>query len=359
MDYFTIGAIVWLVVFLLLGLLKGFWKSLAAATSLILAYFASVYFASGVTEFLMDKFSSLKMGRTVWWIIATTAIFIAVSLIARLIVLAVGRSLPVINRFFDRVAGGAISVGYGSLLGAVLLWGLAFLADSWNLRQERAGEGGASRIDTSSPAVAWSRYIMSHWVNWNVKQSGGSDALAGMSAAIVESPAKVLADVQATVRSAEFKQLVQSEQVQQIVGRRDSEALQRSPEFQQLLQQPAMKELRNVIAPESSGWSEEKIARETVDIWTRVEQLKTRPEVAGLLNDPEVQSFLQGGGKISPSLISKGQELLTLLSGDISGAENLEVPRLYQWHDDDGDLHVTDEKNIPADKRSSAVPLDF
>jgi len=48
-----------------------------------------------------------------------------------------------------------------------------------------------------------------------------------------------------------------------------------------------------------------------------------------------------------------------LLSGDISGAENLEVPRLYQWHDDDGDLHVTDEKNIPADKRSSAVPLDF
>lgn len=359
MDYFTMAAIVWLAIFLLLGLLKGFWKSLAAATSLILAYFASVYLAPGLADWAAVQFASINVSRTVWWGVGATIIFIVVSLLVRLIVLGISKSLPIGPRLFDRLAGALVSVGYGAILGATLLWGLAFLAESWNLRQERMGEEVDPRLNTSSPAVTWSRQMMSRWVNWNIRQSGGSDALAGMSAAIVERPAQVMADVQATVQSAEFKELVRSENVKALVEQGNTKALQRSAEFQQLMQQPSVKQLREAIAPESGGWSETKIAQETVDIWTRVEQLKTQPEVAELLSDPEIQGFLQSGGKVTPSLINKGQKLVALLGRDVSAGENLEVPRMYQWYDDDGEMHITDEKDVPPAKKASAKVLKF
>lgn len=358
MDYFTIVTIIWLVIFLLLGLLKGFWKSLAAAISLILAYIASVYLASGMADWALEQFASVHIGQSVWWGISATIIFIVVSFVVRLIILGIGRSLPIGPPIFDRAGGALISIGYGTVLGAGLLWGLAFLADSWNLRQEQTGGQRNPKLETSSPAVVWSRRMMSHWVNWNVRQSGGSDALAGLSAAVVERPTQVMADLQATVRSPEFKELVNSEKVQTLVAQRNAGELQRSPEFQQLLQQPAVKQLRETIAPESNGWSDGKIAQETVDIWQRVERLRTQPEVAQLLNDPEIQGFLQGGGQITPALLDKGQKLLTLLGSD-AVADGVVVPRLYQWQDDDGQLHITDEKDVPPAKRSSAKPIDF
>lgn len=359
MDYFTIAAIVWLAIFLLLGLLKGFWKSLAAATSLVLAYFASTYFSSGLADWAVVQFASINISRTVWWGISATLIFIVVSLIVRLIVLGISKSLPIGPRIFDRIAGALVSVGYGAILGAALLWGVALLADSWNLRQERMGAQADPRLDTSSPAVNWSRRMMSRWINWNIRQSGGSEALAGMSTAIVESPAQVMSGMQATVQSPEFKELVRSENVKALVEQGNAEGLQRSVEFQQLMRQPAAKQLREMIAPESGGWDETKIAQETVEIWSRVEQLKSRPEVAEILNDPEIQGFLQGGGKVTPSLIDKGQKLLRLLGNDAATVENLETPRLYQWYDDEGEMHITDEKDVPPAKKSSAKVLEF
>lgn len=359
MGYFTMAAIVWLAIFLLLGLLKGFWKSLAAATSLILAYFASVYFAPGLADWAVVQFSSINIGRTVWWGVGATLIFIFVSLLVRLVVLGISRSLPIGPRLFDRLAGALVSVGYGAVLGATLLWGLAFLADTWNLRQERMGEEIDPRLNTSSPAVTWSRQMMSRWVNWNIRHSGGSEALAGISAAIVARPAQLMADVQATVQSPEFKDLVGSDSVKTLVEQRNAKALQRSEEFQQLMSQPSAKLLREAIAPESGGWSETKIAQEAIEIWTRVEQLKTQPQVAELLNDPEIQGFLQGGGKVTPSLIDKGQKLVVLLGRDAPAGESLEVPRLYQWYDDEGELHITDEKDVPSAKKASAKVLEF
>lgn len=359
MDYFTMAAVAWLAIFLLLGLLKGFWKSLAAATSLILAYFASVYFAPGLADWAVVQFASTHINRTVWFGVGATVIFILVSLIVRLVVLAVSKSLPIKLRAFDRLGGALVSLGYGAILGATLLWGLAFLADTWNLRQERMGEGVNPRLDTSSPAVTWSRRMMSRWVNWNIRQSGGSEALAGVSAAIVERPAQVMADVQAAVQSPEFKELVHSETAKALVEQRNAQALQRSPEFQELIRQPSVKKLREAIAPEAEGWSDTKIAEETVEIWARVEQLRTQPEVAELLNDAEIQGFLQDGGKVTPSLIDKGQKLVRLLGRDADVGEILEVPRLYQWYDDEGEMRITDEKDVPPGKRASATILEF
>jgi uncharacterized membrane protein required for colicin V production len=352
-DYFTMIALAWLAIFLLLGLFKGFWKSLAAATSLVLAYMASAYFASNLAEWALARFASVNIGQSVWWGISATVIFILVSFAVRLIVLGIGKSLPITLRLFDRLGGAMISLGYGAVLGAGLLWGLAFLADSWNMRQEQTGGQRNPKFDTTSPAVVWARRMMSHWVNWNIRQSGGSEALAGMSAAIVEQPAQVMAGVRTTIRSPEFKEMVSSEKVQALVAQRRTEELQHSSEFQQLLRQPAVKQLREAIAPEAGGWSDEKIAHEAVDIWQRVEQLKTRPDVAPLLNDPEIQEFFQGGGKITPSLLDKGQKLLGLLGSDEVG--DLALP--HQWPDP-YDLSA-DETEIPVEKRSAAQPVDF
>lgn len=350
MDYFLIGAIGWLAFFALWGLFTGFWRALAGAVSLVIAYWASVQFA----PMLAGRFPDWNLNPTVAWALGATVIFFVAGFIVRQLMLVLAKRLPIKNGFFNRMGGGVISAGYGAVLGVATVWGMAFLAESWNMRVEQTGAETPVRFDTSSPVVTWSRRLMGQWVNWNL-QGSESEEFAELSAAMAENPSEVLAGVRQAVQSPEFRQMSNSESVREMVRRQDAESLRQSAEFQQFVQQPAVRQLRDRIAPEGSAWNDAKIAQEFVSVWSRMEQLKSRPEVIAVLNDPEWQAFLRGEGKLTPSLLSRGQQLLALLGEE----SNVRAPELFQWHDDEGQLQVTDYAAIPETKKASAQALKF
>jgi uncharacterized membrane protein required for colicin V production len=354
LDYFLIGAIVWLAFFALWGLFTGFWRALAGTASLVLAYWASVHFAPN----LAAQFPALNLNPTLAWVLWATVIFFAVGFLVRQLTLMLAKRMPIGNAFINRVGGGVISVGYGAALGIATVWGVALLAESWNARVAQSGAQNAARFDTSSPVVIWSRRFMGQWVSWNLRGSGSAE-FAELSAAMAENPSEILADVRAAVQSPEFQQISSSAAVREMVRRQDAESLLQSAEFQQFMQQPAVRQLREKIAPQDSDRDQAEIAQKFISVWGRMEHLKTRPEVAAILNDPEWQAFLQGEGKLTPSLLARGQKLLTMLGGD-SGTPAVErAPKLFQWHDQDGQLQVTDYDAIPVDKKASAQALKF
>lgn len=350
MDYFLIGAIAWLAFFALWGLFTGFWRALAGAAGLVIAYWASIRFAPA----LAGHMTALNLNPTIEWGVAATVIFFVAGFIVRQLILMLAKRLPIGSGFINRMGGGVISTGYGAVLGVATVWGTAFLAESWNMRVAQAGAETPVRFDTSSPVVTLSRQLMRQWVGWNMRGSA-SEEFAELSAAMAESPGEILAGVRAAVQSPEFRQMSSSAAVREMVRREDAEALRQSAEFQQFVQQPAVRQLREKIAPAGSAWNEAKIAREFVSAWNRMEQIKSRPEMAAVMNDPEWQAFLRGEGKLTPSMLGRGQQLIALL-----GDESVErAPELFQWQDDDGQLQVTDYMAIPDDKKASAQSLKF
>jgi|GEM_PF-3119441 uncharacterized membrane protein required for colicin V production len=358
-DYFLIGAIAWLAFFALWGMFTGFWRSLAGAVGVVLAYWASLEFAPGLSAVIERQFPSLNLHPTAAWVLGATVIFFVFGFVVRQLVLLISKRLPIGNGLFNRLGGGVISTAYGAVLGVAMIWGLAFMAESWNIRVAEAGAERAARFDISSPVVTWSRRLMAEWVNWNLRHSGSSE-FAELSAVMAEKPGEVLSGVRMAVQSPEFRQMSSSARVQEMVQRRDAESLRKSAEFRQFIEQPAVQRLRETLAPESGSWSDDRIAQELVTAWSRLDQLKSQPEMADVLNDEELQAFLRGEGQITPSLLARSQRLLVLLDRKVKVEETVvPEPQWFQWHDDEGHLHVTEFESVPEDKKSSAQPVNF
>lgn len=353
MDYFLIGAVGWLALFALWGLFIGFWRALAGAVSLVLAYWVSVRFAAVLAE----RFS-LNLNATVAWLLWATILFVVVGFVARRLLMLLAQRLPIGSGVVNRLGGGLVNTAYGAVLGVVMVWGIAFLAESWNIRAQRTGAADTQRFDTSSPVVRWSRQMLGQWAAW---QSGASESgtFGGLSVAMAENPGAVLAEVRTAVQSPEFRELSGSGSVREMVRRQDTEALRQSAEFQQFLQQPAVRQLRDRIKPHGAAWSDAQIAQEFVSAWGRMEQIKSRPEVMDILNDPEWQAFLRGEGGLTPSLLTRGQKLLALMGEGSAMAPAEPAPELFQWYDDNGQLHVTDFEAIPDAKKSAARAVEF
>lgn len=359
MDYFTLGLLVWTALFVLLGVVRGFWKALAAALSLVGAYAASATFAPALTQFLLRVFESANLGETVTWVASAALIFMLAGLLIRLAVVLLGRSWPVTHRPLDAAGGAVLSGAYGVALALVTIWGVSFLVETYHARQPEQVTSTDTVNVQQSAVVALSRRLMAGLVRWNALQGGATERTAQIASAYARQPKEVLDAVQDSVRSDEFKQIVGSEEARRMVREQDVEGLQRSSEFVRLMQQPAVQKLRALLADNEAGWSDEAVAEQMVQVWSEVDEVAQSPEVKALINDPEVLSFLRDGGQLTPALLSKAQAFLRATASDNKEAAAERVPELYQWHNEEGQLEVTVYEDIPADKKASAQKISF
>lgn len=368
MDYLTPAALIWVAIFVLLGLARGFWKALAALLGLAGAYVASAYFTPPLKRFLLRVFESANLGETVTGVVSATIIFVLAGLLIRLVVVLISRSLPVTHRLLDAVGGALFSGVYGAVMALVMVWGTSFIIESYHSQKVADNQEIVTLADSSPPIVAFSRQIMADVIGWNLRQNGASEQAARIAEVYARQPSEVLNTLQNSVRSEEFKGVINSEAVQRMVQEHDSEGLHKSPEFTRLMQQPAVQKLRAMISPKGAEWSDEKVAQQMVDVWGGIEQVKSNPEVKVLIEDPEVQSFLRDGGKVTPSLLAKGQKLLAILATESSAAapaasqtqrEQGKIPALYKWYDDSGELNITEYAEIPLDKQQHAQKISL
>lgn len=314
MDYLTLAAFLWLSVFVLLGLWRGFWRSFAALASFVLAYAGSVFFAAPVSAFFVQVFAETNPSPTLFWLASAAALFILIGLFSRLLVLMLGRVLP-LTGIVDKLGGALASGGYGALIAIFLIWSYAFVSE--NLHAAR----GQTVVAQPSQLVDFARRAVAELVSWNVRHGGGSEAAADLTAALTERPAEVLHNVRSTLNSPAMREVVNSAEIEDAVRTGDPERLQQSVAFQQLLNSPSVQDLRETLARSGVHWSDAEIAAYTVAFSHNIDSVRTDPEFVELYSDPEVQAFLDGEGQLTPSLMQKGQELLQIVSREIDLAE--------------------------------------
>lgn len=359
MDYLTLGLVLWIALFILLGMVRGFWKALAAVVSLVGAYLASAYFAPKLSAFLLRVFAEANLGETVTWAASATLIFVLAGLLIRLVIVLIARSKPITHRPTNAIGGALLSGAHGALIGLLIIWSLSFLLETYQPPEDATDTLQAEQLQQSPPAVVTlSRRLMADIVGWNARKSGASQQTAQIATAYARQPKQVLDAVQSSLSSEEFKRAINSENVKKIVRENNVDELRSSPEFAELMQQPGMQALRELIAADDAQLSEEAAAQQMLELWRGVDELRSNPELSALLQDREVREFFDEGGEVTPSLLAKGQDLLrALASGGNTAAK--EPPELYQWYDDEDQLQVTEYHEIPLDKqnRASRIPL--
>lgn len=314
MDYITLAAVLFTVMFVVWGIFRGFWRSLAAIVSFLIAYTASMLFAMPLSKVLGGWLDLGSLNEPVAWGISATLLFVVVGVVVRLGILMVGKVFPVGNMIVNRTGGAILSGGYGAGIVVLLVWGASLLMDTWNGQVARSQQLDLAANGDAPKVVVWSRSVVGELVSWNARHSGASETAAEMAGAFAKDPAKALKRMKEALITPEFKEVVSSEKLQGYVRDNDVEALKNSPEFTAFVAHPSVKQLQAVLLPSGADMSDEEVAEHMAELWHDVDAVKNDPEVKVLLDDPEVQAFLQGGSQLTPSLLSKGQVILELIN---------------------------------------------
>lgn len=314
MDYLTLAALLWLTVFLLIGFWRGFWPSLAALASLVVAYSASLYFARPVSDALVANVTGARLNSTLVWVVVASALFLLAGLLARWLVLMLGRALP-LPGLPNKLGGALFSCAYGAMLGVFVIWSYAFVRENYEAAQ------GRPITPHTSGWVEGSKRIVSRLVDWNLRMGGGSDSSAALSAAVAARPSEVLFGVRKTLQSPAFMQAVNDPELQAALREQDLARLQSLPQFQQVLESAGVQELRESLAKGGAKWTDAELARYTMMAGYNIDRVRSDPEFIILFNDEEVQAFLKGEAPVSATVLRKGQRLLQVISQKLESAE--------------------------------------
>lgn len=332
MDWITLGTLVWLAIFLVLGFFRGFWQSLAALVSLVLAYWASAKLASPVVTYLTNVFPALEPQRVLVWWGCAVLLFLLVGLLSRLLIQTLGKLAPVGRNPTSRLVGALISGTHGAALAVFFIWSLSLLSDTLELQEGEA-------ISDPPKVVQFSRQIVGDIVSWNISQSGSKGTVADLSTAFAERPSEVLQGVRGTLQSQELKDMIASEEIRQIVRSHDVDELLQTAELDRLLEQPNVQQLLTALQVKGEPISRENAARQLLDVWHKVELVGSDPEVQSLVADPDVQDFLQNRKGPAPALYGKLQKLLQLVTSKTQPGE------------------VVDEATLEDDAPASGAPI--
>lgn len=319
MTYISGAAILWTAVFVLLGMARGMWKSLSAIVGLVAAL-ASLTLVVPVTDLVLRQWPALAHQRTLLLWVCGILLFILAGLLARLAVQSFGRLLPLAGTSFNRVGGALFGGLYGAALGVFLVWGAAFLVETWPVNAEQR------TAEPVPPVVQFSREVVAELVAWHMARTGSDPDAVQWGKAVAQRPTTVLRNVQEAVQSPEFQELLQDPEAQQLVAQRDSDGLRAHPAFQELLAQPAAQRVRSVLGREDQPLSDQLAAEQVMRILHNLDRVKNDPEIQALLKDPEVETFVREQAPLTPALYPKVQKLfrrvISLEAGPSSEADS-------------------------------------
>lgn len=354
MDYLTLGAFIFVCVFVTWGFFRGFWKSLAAIISLITAYFASVLLAGPCAKLLADHFGLGAVNDTILWGASGMALFIVVGFLVRLAVNILGKSLPIDSLIINRTGGAILSGGYGASMVIFIVWALSISLTTVNGATDIVQKMDVKMDEKTPMVVTWSRTIMSKILEWDVDSRGASAAVTEATTEFAKNPAKVLGSVKSTLTLPEFKALISNPTLQDFARNKDFESIKRSPEYTALMNHPAVLQLHELVMPTGTEKAKEDISNYMLSLWHDVDIVKNDPEFMRMIQDSEIQRFLKGGvDQISFSLLGKGKDLLAFVSQK-ADEELPPMPVVYKWYDDNGTLNVTHLDEVPSNKRDEA-----
>ena len=347
------------------GYKNGLLSSLSRILSLLAAYTASILFSEQVSAILTSQF---QLQGIVSYITAALGLFIAAGIIVSIVFRLLGQLVPATESPSTASSCGGLAIGLmvGVIIAITAVWAFAFIRDirSGSMLEERA-QTDQSKIETLASRVAGKA------ITTVMSLSSVNPEVARLSAAIIETPAKFALHARQLTRSGDLQALLADPQNQAVMNSGDVNALRQLPAFQQLVNNPdflALAESAGLLTDVAaiSASAEIILATRIIDIWGRVQRVKTDGRVQEILADPEFQRKVQSGNPVdlltNPRLLELADIIFsgpaaanTAVGQDPDGARTdshsaetiATETRLYSWTDENGVIHYSDVKPEP------------
>ena len=355
MPLTTLFFVGWLAFMALRGWFRGFWPMLGGLLGLITAYVLALWLAPSTAPSLealgVPPGFSLGVAASLIWLV-TAFLF---SLIFKLL------SSPLVRRqgLLGNIGGAAIGMAFGAVTGLFAVWGLGLIKD---IAIERTG---SSYSQPPSVLDGLAANFVSRATEAGMSLAGASDALKDLTGAVMRQPAKLMNSARDLAQTPALQALLADPEAQKLMRAQDSEGLQKTAAFKELLKTPEAESRLATLSDDgeqNAQYMQEKLA----DISIKVQQVRDDPEVAALAQDPEVVQLMEEQNAWKLLSHPKIQKLWALLSREkldvpsgeeATTAEQASDARIYQWYDDEGELHYSDHSAIPLNKRDSAVEM--
>lgn len=360
MDWSLVIFIVVVAFFAYRGYKNGLIKSLSRVLSLLAGYIAAILFTPQVAENIEYQFQ-----------LQGIAAFISASLV---LFFGAGIALSVLFWLWEKMrpADGNISVmsSFGGLTMGLVVGGIVAIITVWIFGFTRdmgvAQNPDAYSKTKKSSIESLSRRAASKVVESAMSLSSANPEVTRLSAALVESPAKITQHAQRLASSDDLTALLNDPHNQAVLNKGDVQAVQELYAFKQLARNPDMQTLAKSAgmlgkSGEDRQAMEAALASQFTDIWGRMQRVKNDRRVQEILNDPEFQQKINSANPMDILSNARLLELANIIfsedaapEGGVISAPGSTAPgsslpqepkrevKIYRWTDNNGRVHYSD-----------------
>lgn len=317
------------------GYVKGFLGSVSRLLSWLVAYPAAIFFTRPLGKVLIHY---TPLDGLLVYFVAGSGIFLVVSFAVSSLLEYLADRIPADSTAerASKFGGLAFGLVFGGLLGLVVVYVLSQVPKSTLQLAESPANSGthdqvnfqnqtdsqSAKADVPSMAQlagardsfieASAKKLVSQAAATAVKLTLKDDTATQITRAFVEDPQTMLTHVQAVSQDGQMQGLLRDEKIQQLMAQKNIDGLMQTEEFKNLVNNPHMQALM-----EESEVNSEKGARDAaeklVTAWSRIDQIKTSPQVIAIINDPEFQQQLNSPNKMALMMNPKLNQLTEII----------------------------------------------
>jgi len=362
------------------GWRKGFLRLVLRFSALLLAYAMTWQAAPQLSHYLAEKG---WLPGLLAWPVAGLLLFLGGSMLFSVAARGLGLLMPEEWHESGKVPGAISGLLLGAGIGLLMVWTAGALRDSWALR---TAESQQTVVDVKN-GVAWEPSAMAqadHLVRDAsgqamavlVKGALGDSPTAAAAAQWARQPLSMSSGLQHLASKPELRQLFQDPDNYAVLVRGSNADIQRLPPFQELVNDPqAIQFLSAVGLPGATPAQQSQAFAGMLSRYAgNFEKLRGTPEFQSLAQDPELREKLKQGNLLALLTNDKMRRLTDMLvQGELPDqlpaeqdeAYGVDIRRessakpgsskavsskpvsskpLYRWQDDEGRLHITEDK---------------
>lgn len=392
----------------ILGYRKGIVETLIKIVSLVGAYALAVLYFLPLSQYIKTEWQlpwvvSYLLASLLIFFFATMAIKVACRGVLRLLQSLIrpatkakpdsdarGRSEAASKEKRAEPKQGAKKTGLQSLLGAVvgaglagcsallIIWGLGFLQQGMELKSLRA----TTPMDKNISELAEQAVVA---VGSSVVEAAvEEDSAHRLTKVLLQDPAENLARAQRISTSQALQDLMQDGGAQSVIAAGDTQGLAAHPVFQTLLQDPDLQALYADagLSEQEPAIFRQEAAEAAMQVFQKVEQLRSNSEAQALLADPDFRKKIEAGNMAALLLDEKFDRFIDLVNSpsetgpsnsasqaktytgvqlndldkakaeligkfkqaaDAKQPEPRRATQVYRWTDESGRVHYTDK----------------
>lgn len=294
-----------ILIFAVRGYLQGSWRALIGIVGVLLGYWLGFIYTAAGAELLQVN-SPIQGLMAVF--IAGAAIFfaavIAVRILAAVLNLLARHLLSEDENIslLSRCGGLVIGTLLGSAFALMAVYGYNIVAPELQNKLALSEDSGFELVESKPSAVTLFANRAAALVTAQAMELAEVEpSVAAASAAAAAEPVKTAQSLQELSSNTELKELFQDPEQSQLLASGDLDAVIDLPAFQALAQSDEMQQLAGVVGIDSNvsqAEYQQQLADKMSQAAQKMSAMRNDPRLQEILNNPELQSQLNGGNPV-------------------------------------------------------------